>query len=92
LKVTQIYYITHRRIRRWRRRKRKTKRKCTFDEDESPDGVIPPINIVGKEDMGLFFFLQRPRTTPALLHQLKHPSCITRLLLAVGPPSFTKGG
>jgi hypothetical protein len=72
-------------------RKRKTKRKCKFDKDESPDGIIPPVNFVGKEDIGLFFFPQYPRTTPALLHQLKHPSCVTRLLLAVGPPSFTKG-
>jgi hypothetical protein len=70
----------------------KQKRKCKFDEDESPDGVILPIKIVGKEDVGLFFFPQHPGTTSALLHQPKHPSCITRLLLAVGPPGFTKGG
>jgi hypothetical protein len=88
----QIYYISHRRNRRWRRRKRKTKRKCKFDEDESPAEVIPPVKVVGKEDMGLFFFTQRLRTTPTLLHQVKHPSCITRLLLVVGPPCFTEGG
>jgi ribosomal protein S8E len=74
-----------------KRRKRKTKRKCKFDEDESPYGVIPPVKVVGKEGIGLFFFPQHPRTTLALLHQLKHPSCITRLLV-VGPPGFTKGG
>jgi hypothetical protein len=39
-------------------RKRKTKRKCKFDKDESPDGIIPPVNFVGKEDIGLFFFPQ----------------------------------
>jgi hypothetical protein len=70
----------------------KQKRKYKFDEDESPDGVIPLVKVVGKEDIGLFFFPQRPRTTTALLHQLKHPSCITRLLLVIGPPDFTKGG
>jgi hypothetical protein len=59
---------------------------------KSPDGIIPPVKIVGKEDIGLFFFPQCPRTTPALLHELKHPNYITRLLLAVEPPSFTKGG
>jgi hypothetical protein len=70
----------------------KQKRKCKFDEDESPDGVILPVKIVGKEDIGLLFFPQHPGTTSALLHQLMHQSCITRLLLAVGPPGFTKGG
>jgi hypothetical protein len=89
--VTKIYCISHQHNRRWKQRKRKTK-KCKFDEDESPDGAIPPVKVVGKEDIGLFFFPQRPKTTPAFLHQLKHPSCITRLLLAVGPPGFTKGG
>jgi hypothetical protein len=77
---------------RWDEEREKQKRRCKFDEDESLDEVIPPFKVVGKEDIGLFFFPQRPRTTPALLHQLKHPSCITRLLLAVGPPGFTKGG
>jgi hypothetical protein len=65
----QIYYISHRRNRQWGRRKRK-KTKCKFDEDESPDGVIPAVKVVGKEDIGLFFFPQHPWTTPALLHQL----------------------
>jgi hypothetical protein len=73
-------------------KREKQKRKFKFDEDESPDGVILPIKIVGKEDIGLFFFPQQPETTSALLHQLKHPSCITRLLVAVGPIDFTKGG
>jgi hypothetical protein len=63
-----------------------------FDEDESPDGVIPLVEVVRKEDIGLLFFPQCPETTPALFHQLMHLSCITRLLPAVGPPSFTKGG
>jgi hypothetical protein len=30
------------------------KRKHKFDEDESPDGVILPVKIVGKEDIGFF--------------------------------------
>jgi hypothetical protein len=55
-------------IRRWRRRKRKTKRKCIFDGNESPDEVTLPVKIVGKEDIGLFFFPQHPGTTSALLH------------------------
>jgi hypothetical protein len=89
----QNYYISYRRNRRSRRRKRKTKkRKCKFDEDESPDGAIFPVEIVGKEDVGFFFFPQQPRTTSSLLHQLMHLSCITRLLIAVGPPGFTRGG
>jgi hypothetical protein len=66
----KTYYICYQRNKRWGWRKRKTKRKCKFDEDESPDGVIPLVEVVGKEDIGLFFFPQRPRTTPALLHQL----------------------
>jgi hypothetical protein len=70
----------------------KQKRKHKFDEDESPDGVILPIKIVGKEDIGLFFIPQHPGATSALFLQLMHLSCITRLLLAVGPPGFTKGG
>jgi hypothetical protein len=70
----------------------KQKRKHKFDEDESPDGVILPVKIVGKKDMGLFFLPQHPRTTFTLLHQLMHLSCITMLLLAVGPPCFTKAG
>jgi hypothetical protein len=70
----------------------KQNRKCKFDEDESPDGVILPVKIVGKEDIELFFFPQHPGTTSVLLHQLKHLSCITRLLLVVGSPGFTKGG
>jgi hypothetical protein len=64
----------------------KQKRKCRFDEDESPNGVILPVKIVGKEHIGLFFFPQHPDLT------MMHLSCITRLLLAVGPPGFTKGG
>jgi hypothetical protein len=52
--------------------KKKKKGKCKFDEDESPDGVILPmilpVKIVGKEDIGLFFFPQHPGTTSALLH------------------------
>jgi hypothetical protein len=48
----------------------KEKRKRKFDEDESPDGVILPVKIVGEEDIGLFFFPQHPGTTSALLHQL----------------------
>jgi hypothetical protein len=40
------------------------KRKCKFDEDESPDGVILPVKIVGKEDIRLFFFPQHPRQLP----------------------------
>jgi hypothetical protein len=74
------------------KKEKKQKRKCKFYEDESPDGVILPVKIIGKEDIGLFFFPQHPGTTSTLLHQLMHLSCITRLLLAVGPPSFTKGG
>jgi hypothetical protein len=70
----------------------KQKRKRKFDEDESPNGVILPVKIVGKEDIGLFFFPKHPGTTSALVHHLMHLSCITRLLLAVGPPGFTKGG
>jgi hypothetical protein len=69
----------------------KQKRKHKFHEDESPDGVILPVKIVGKEDIGLSFFPQHTGTTSALLHQLMHLSCITRLLLAVGPPGLTKG-
>jgi hypothetical protein len=87
----QVYYISHRQNRRWRRRKRKRKRKCKFDEDESPNEVIFPVKFVSKENIGLFFFPQCPGTTSYLLHQLMHLSCITRLLLAVGPPCFTKG-
>jgi hypothetical protein len=90
-KPLQIYYISHRRNRRWRWRKRKTKRKCKFDEDESLDEAIVPVKFVGKEDIGLFFFPQCQGTTSALFHQLMHLSCIIRLLLAVGPPGFTKG-
>jgi hypothetical protein len=82
----QIYYI-----KRWRRRKRKTKGKYKFEGDESPDEVTLPVKIVGKEDIGLFFFPQHPGTTSTLIHQLMHLSYITRLLLAVGPPGFTKG-
>jgi hypothetical protein len=52
----------------------KQKRKCKFDEDEPPDGVILPIKIVGKEDIGLFLFPQPPGTTSAFFHQLQHPS------------------
>jgi hypothetical protein len=74
------------------KKEKNKKEKCKFDEDESPDGVILPVKIVGKEDIRLFFFPQHPGTTSALLHQLMHLSCITRLLLAVGPPDFTKGG
>jgi hypothetical protein len=70
----------------------KQKRKCKFNKDESPDGVILPVKIVGKEDIGLLFFPQHPGTTSTLLHQMIHLICITRLLLAVGPPGFTKGG
>jgi hypothetical protein len=51
-----------------------------------------PVKIVGKEDIRLFFFPQHPETTSALRHQLMHLSCITRLLLDVGPPGFIKGG
>jgi hypothetical protein len=90
--LSKTKLICYRRNWRWGQRKRKRKRKCKFDEDEPPDGVIPPVEFVGKEDIGLFFFPQRPRTTPGLLHQLMHLSCITRLLLDVGPPSFTKEG
>jgi hypothetical protein len=71
--------------------KRKTKKKHNFDEDESPDLVTSPIKIVGKEDIVLFFFPKRPGTTSALLHQLMHPRRITRVLLAVESPGFTKG-
>jgi hypothetical protein len=67
----------------------KQKRKCKFDEDESLDGVILLVKIVRKEDIGFLFFPQHPGTTSALLHQLIHLSCITMLLLAVGP-GFTK--
>jgi hypothetical protein len=88
---SQVYYISHRQNRRWRRRKRKIKRKCKFDEDESPNEVTLLVKFVGKEDIGLFFFPQRPGTTSTLLHQLMHLRCITRLLLAVGPPGFIKG-
>jgi hypothetical protein len=72
-------------------KKEKQKRKHKFDEDESPDAVIHPIKIVGKEDIGLFFFPQHPGTTSTLLHQLMHLSYITRLLLVVGSSGFTKG-
>jgi hypothetical protein len=36
-------------------KKEENKRKCKFDQDESPDGVIPPVKIVGKEDIELFY-------------------------------------
>jgi hypothetical protein len=49
-------------------KKEKQKRKHKFDEDESPDVVILPVKIVGKEDIGLFFFPQHPGTTSTLLH------------------------
>jgi hypothetical protein len=39
-----------------------------FDEDESPDSVALLVKFVGKEDIGLFFFLQHPGTTSILLH------------------------
>jgi hypothetical protein len=67
-------------------------RSSKFDKDESLDGVILPVKIIGKEDIGLFFFPQNPETTSTLVHQLMHLSCITRLLLVVGPPGFTKRG
>jgi hypothetical protein len=67
-------------------------RSFKFDKDESLDGVILPVKIIGKEDIGLFFFPQNPETTSTLVHQLMHLSCITRLLLVVGPPGFTKRG
>jgi hypothetical protein len=52
----------------------KQKRKREFDEDESPDEVILLVKIVGKEDIGLFFFPQHPGTTSTFLHQLTHLS------------------
>jgi hypothetical protein len=41
------------------REKQTIKRK--IDEDESPDGVILPVKVVRKEDIGLLFFPQHPR-------------------------------
>jgi hypothetical protein len=70
----------------------KQKRKRKLDEDESQDLVTLPVMIARKEDIWLFLFLQRLGTTSTLLHQLMHLSCITGILLAVGPPGFTKGG
>jgi hypothetical protein len=69
----------------------KQKRKSKFEEDESPNYVTFPVKIVGKEDIGSFFFPKHPGMISTLLHQLMHPGCITRVLLAVGPPGFTKG-
>jgi hypothetical protein len=71
--------------------RRKRNKKCKFDEDESPDSVTLPVRIVGKKDIGLSFFPKRLETTSALLHQLMHPRHVTEVLLAVGPPGFTKG-
>jgi hypothetical protein len=45
----------------------------------------------GEQDTGLFFFLKHLGTTSTLLHQLMHPRPVTRVLLAIGPPVFTKG-
>jgi hypothetical protein len=59
--------------------------------DFIPKLVTLPVRIVGKEDIGLFFFPKCLETISALLHQLMHPRRITRVLLVVGPPSFTKG-
>jgi hypothetical protein len=73
------------------KKEKNKKRKRKIDEDESLDGVILSVMIVGKEDIGLFFFPQHPGITSAL-HQLMHLSCIKRLLLGVGPLGFTKGG
>jgi hypothetical protein len=53
--------------------------------------VTFPVKIVGKEDIGSFFFPKHPGMISTLLHQLMHPGGITRVLLAVGPPGFTKG-
>jgi hypothetical protein len=44
-----------------------------------------------EQDIGLFFFLKHPGITSTLLHQLMHPRRVTRVLLVVGPPGFTKG-
>jgi hypothetical protein len=73
------------------RRKRKTKMRHKFDNDESLDAVTFPVRIVEKEDIGLFFFPRCPGITSTLLHQLMHPRRITRVLLVVGPLGFTKG-
>jgi hypothetical protein len=88
----QIDYISHHCTDDGDEEREKQKRKRKFDEDESPDAVILPVKIVGKEDIGLFLFPQHLGTTSTLLHQLMHLSCITRLLLDVGPLGFTKGG
>jgi hypothetical protein len=72
-------------------RKLKTKMRHKFEKDESLDAVTFPVRIVEKEDIGLFFFPRCPGMTSTLLHQLMHPRCITRVLLVVGHPIFTKG-
>jgi hypothetical protein len=71
--------------------KKEKKTKHKLDEDESPDSVTLPVRIVGKKDIGFFFFPQHLGTTSTLLHQLMHPRRITTVLLAVGPPDFTEG-
>jgi hypothetical protein len=71
------------------KKEKNKKRKRKFDEDESPESVTLPVMVVGKEDTWLFSFPKLLGTT--LLHQLIHPRCITRILLAVEPPGFTKG-
>jgi hypothetical protein len=53
--------------------------------------VTLPVKIVREEDIRLFFFPKRLGMTSTLLHYLMHPRHITRVLLAIGPPGFTKG-
>jgi hypothetical protein len=50
------------------KKEKNKKEKYKFDEDESPDAVIFPIKIVGKEDIWLFFFPQHLGKTSTLLH------------------------
>jgi hypothetical protein len=57
----------------------------------SQDAVTFLVKVVAKEDIGLFFFPRCLGMTSTLLHQLVHPRRITRVLLVVGPPGFTKG-
>jgi hypothetical protein len=45
-------------------KREKQKRKRKFDEDESPDEVILLVKIIGKEDIGLFFFPQHQEQLP----------------------------
>jgi hypothetical protein len=72
------------------KKEKNKKRKLQFDEVESPDSATFSSKSRRRRHR-VVLLPKRPGTTSALPHQLMHPKRVTRVLLAVGPPVFTKG-